>query len=451
MSDRSNRGYLVPGRQQRLSGLRLVTTGLRPASAGLRPGKLLALLLLLAVAGGTFSGCRRGDSAAGKVRLVLSVPADQKTRSMYRRVVTQFETRHPHVSVQILEIPADYYSKVLVMIAGRNAPDLMWMGQSFAEFAARGVFMDMSARLEAEVNLDEYLPQALEWYRIDGRQYGVPFGIDMSFVAYNKKLFDEAVVPYPTDDWTLADFLEKARRLTRDRDGDGRIDQYGYRGSIDHSCFGAAIISSDGTRPLCNSPEMIECHQLNLDLAEKWKVSPLPDDPDAQGLDSVAYFRQGRAAMMKMHTWNLPFLRDRCRELDWDIVNNPKARQRGHWASSQAILISADTAHPDEAWLLCREFFGDDVQRTMAARGLPSNLRVAREAIAQNTGKPQNTEAFLKATDSLYPTPRIANLSEIMSLYYSASGSISAHRATPAEAMAKAEQAISFYLRHRRR
>ena len=415
----------------------------RPVRHVLPPALVLAACVLL--------GCGRRDADGAKVKLVLSVPADQKTRTMYRRVVGEFEARHPHVSVQILEIPADYYSKVLVMIAGRNAPDLMWMGQSFAEFAARGVFMDMSARLEAEVDLGEYLPQALGWYRIDGKQYGVPFGVDMSFVAYNRALLAEAGVPYPTDEWTLDDFLEKAKKLTRDRDGDGRIDQYGYRGSIDHSCFGAAIISSDGTKPLCNSPEMIECHQFNLDLAEKWKVSPLPDDPDAQGLDSVAYFRQGRAAMMKMHTWNLPFLRDRCRDLDWDIVNNPKARQRGHWASSQGILISVDTAHPDEAWLLCREFFGDEVQRTMASRGLPPNLRVAREMIAQNRDKPANTGALLKATDSLYPTPRIPNLSEIMSLYYSAAGGISAHRATPAEAMAKAEKAISFYLRHRRR
>jgi len=407
----------------------------------------VCLLTLLAV------GCgRRQDD--GKAHLVLSVPADQKTRAMYRGVITSFEARYPHVKIQILEIPAKYYGKVLVMIAGNNAPDLMWMGQSFAEFAVRGVFLDLSAKIKQEVNLDEYLPQALEWYRIDGKQYGIPFGVDMSYIIYNKALFDQAGVPYPTDDWTFPEFLERAQKLTFDRDGDGNIDQYGFAGSLEKSTFGAAVMSKDGNKPLCNSPEMIDCLQTNLDLAEKWKVSPRPDDTDMQSLDLYAYFRQGKAAMMLMYTWNLPFLSSRCDDMKWDIVNNPKVRQRGHWASSQAILVSADTAYPEESWLLCKEFFSDEIQRTMSARGLPPNLRVAREIIKEyaRTGKqPANIAALYKARDSLYPTPRIANLSEIMSLYGNAASGVSAHRATPQEAMIKAEKAINVFLKRRQR
>ncbi len=424
----------------------------RAAFGGFRiafAGVLLSCVLLFAV-----PGCRRRKPEEGKVKLVLSVPADQKTRGMYRSMVAAFEKRRPHVTVQILEVPANYYGKVLVMIAGRNAPDLMWMGQSFAEFAVRGVFLDLSERIRREVDLSEYLPQALSWYQVNGRQYGIPFGVDMNFVVYNKALFDEAGVAYPTDDWTLDEFLEKARRLTLDRDGDGRPEQYGFYGKLEQSTFGAEVIAPDGSEPRCNSPEMIEYLQANLDLAEKWGVSPRPDDSDTQSLDTYAYFRQKKAAMMQMFTWNLPFLRSRCAELDWDIVNNPTAKQRGHWASSQAILVSADTAHPDEAWLLCKEFFGDEIQRIMSARGLPPNLRIAREMIEvhRTSGlKPPNIAALFRARDSLYPTPRIANLSEIMSLYGSASGGVTAGRTTPAEAMAKAEKAINLFLRRRRR
>jgi multiple sugar transport system substrate-binding protein len=330
----------------------------------------------------------------------------------------------------------------------------MWMGQSFAEFAVRGVFLDLSDRIAEDVDLDEYLPQALSWYRIDGKQYGIPFGVDMNFIAYNKDLFDEAGVTYPTDDWTFDEFLEKARALTRDRDGDGAIDQYGFKGNLEKASFGAAVINDAGTKPLCNSPEMIEYLTVNMALSDKWHVSPRPDDSDSQSLDAYSYFRQGKAAMMMMYTWNLPFLRSRCGDIDWDIVNNPTVHQRGHWASSQAILISSDTPHPDEAWLLCKRFFGEEIQRTMGQRGLPSNLRIARELIAENAregGVPANLAALLKATDSLYPTPRIANLSEIMSLYYESAGGVTAHRTTPEKAMAKAEKAIHLYLKRRRR
>ncbi|MCK5804761.1 MAG: sugar ABC transporter substrate-binding protein [Lentisphaeria bacterium] len=413
----------------------------------LRHASHLAMLLLLLLCW----GCGEGQEKDGKVRLVLSVPADQKTRGMYRGMVEDFQKTHPNVEIQILEIPGNYYSKVLVMIAGRNAPDLMWMGQSFAEFASRGVFLDLTSRIKEGVSVEEFLPQALSWYCLDGRQYGVPFGIDMNYILYNRKLFDEAGVAYPTDDWTYDEFLEKAQALTIDLDGDGSPEQYGFRGGLEKASFGAAVISADGTKPLCNSPEMIRFLQTGLDLAEKWKVAPPPDDSDVESLDTYAYFQQEKAAMMTMFTWNLPFLRSKCADMNWDIVNMPTVERRGHWASSQAILVSKDTKHPDEAWELCKLFFGDGIQHIMAARGLPSNLRVAREHMATYTGNPRNWRALYKARDSLHPTPRIPNLSEIMSLYYSASSGVTAHRATPAEAMDKAEKAINFYLKRKRR
>lgn len=372
---------------------------------------------------------------------------------MYQGVVKRFEEAHPNITVQILEIPANYYGKVLVMIAGHNAPDLMWMGQSFAEFAARGVFLDLSDKLKAEVDLDEYLPQALSWYKVGGKQYGIPFGIDMNYIAYNKKLFDQAGVPYPTDDWDYDTFLRTAKALTRDIDRDGYIDQYGYKGDLEKSSFGAQVISSDGKEVLCNRPEMIEALRTNLDLARKHRVSPLPEDSDFQGLDTYTYFRQGKAAMMMFYTWNLPFLRRQCSDMDWDIVNNPTIRQRGHWASSQAILVSSATRHPAEAWLLCKEFFCDDVQRTMAARGLPPSRRVAELVIREyrESGlQPANIAALQKASDSLYPFPRIPNLSEILSLYGSAAGGVPTGRATPEEAMVRAEKAIVLYLKRKR-
>ena len=199
---------------------------------------------------------------------------------------------------------------------------------------------------------------------------------------------------------------------------------------------------------------MIECLRVNMALADRWHVSPRPDDSDSQSLDVYSYFRQGKAAMMVMYTWNLPFLRSRCADVDWNIVNNPTFHQRGHWASSQAILVSSDTEYPDEAWMLCKGFFGEEIQRTMGQRGLPSNLGVARELIEENRrqgGVPRNLEALLKAADSLYPTPRIANLSEIMSLYYECVGGVTVHRITPEKAMAKAEKSIRLFLRRRRR
>ena len=372
---------------------------------------LPVLLAALVVAGGC---ARQGSGEPGKVRLVFATAADESRRPIFYRMLDEFETAHPHIAVQHLEIAGTYYQKLLVMIAGRNAPDVMWMGQSFAEFATRGAFLDLSDRIAAEIDTSEYHPKVMNWYRFQGKQYGIPYGIDTEYIAYNKTLFDEAGLAYPEDGWTLADFLETAKALTLDRDGDGRIDQYGFRGEIDHSSFGAEIIAGDGSRALCNSAEMVEALTFNQNLVHVWKVAPRPEDPAIVGTDEYSIFRQGKAAMMRMYTWNIEYLRERCEDMAWDIVGMPLGKRPGQWASSGSFLVSADTRHPDEAWLLFKKLLSDEFQTAVAAKSLPANLRVARQVVAENTRKPANLKAILEATDHLCPNPRIPNLQELL-------------------------------------
>ena len=103
-------------------------------------------------------------------------------------------------------------------------------------------------------------------------------------------------------------------------------------------------------------------------------------------------------------------MRERLVDLDWDIVGIPKVRRRAHWASSAAFLISADTKHPDEAYLLFKKLLSDEFQLAMSIESLPANLRVARRLVKDNSQKPENLKAVLEATNYLYPTPRIPEM-----------------------------------------
>ena len=294
--------------------------------------------------------------AASKVQLVLAINTDAKAKEVFREAIDKFTASHPDISVQLLEITGDYYQKLLVMIAGKTAPDLMWMGEPFVEFANRDVFLDVTKNVEQEVDRRQFVPEALDWYRLGNRQYGIAFGFDLRFIVYNKQLFDEAGVPYPNDRWTYNDFLDKAQRLTR-KDEHGRIVQYGFRGCLDLSLFGASVLSADNTHAACDDPRMLDFLQTNLNLAEKYQIAPHgKQTPNEAFEDPVNMFRQGKTAMMVMATWNLPYLQQQCADIDWDVSTNPIVRREGHWASSEAILISSETKHPKEAWLLYKAF-----------------------------------------------------------------------------------------------
>jgi len=385
------------------------------------------------------------------VTLVLAVPANQEDEAYYRRIIARYEAEHPHVAVELRPITGNnYYQKLLVMLASGLPPDLMWMGMGFAEFANRGAFLDVSERLKRDIDVADYLPQALKWYQVNGQQLGAPYIIDVQFIAYNKKAFDEAKLPYPSDDWDYERFLADARKLTLDRDGDGKTDQYGYYGQLEAALFDAEFISADGKKATCDTPQMIEFLRTNLDLFAKYKVAPTPQQISGAGSDRYTIFRQGRAAMMVMYTWDLPYMRQQCADMDWDITLNPRVRQRAQWASSAAVLVSSQTRHAEESWALARLFLEDDFQLRMAQKGgLPSSRRVARELIERNREKPANLGALVEAADFLYASPRIANFTELQSQFLGACDRVWMGLATPRQAMAQAQRQINWLIQRR--
>lgn len=393
-------------------------------------------------------GCDNCQTDGGReINLVLATVANMQVRPILLAAIEEFEDENPHVEVELMEIPGSkYYQKLLVMMAGGNAPDLMWMGVGFADFVSRGVFFDLSSRIESEIDTREYHPTVLGWYRSGDKQYGVPYGISLDLVVYNKKLFDKAGISYPEDNWRVEDLLVKAKALTIDRDGDGQIDQYGYRGEIPHPMFGAKIITSDGSRALCNSSEMVEAIQFNMELVFKWKVSAwLPwmwDETHPAG-EQYSLFRQGRAAMMRSSTHEIMYLQERCADVEWDITVCPQARKRAYWASSKAYLVSASTRHPDKAWLLFKNLISDHYQMALAT--VPANLRLARKMVEQNTQKPANLQVLLEATNHLYHMPSHHELVDIffrnvrkISTFYGTAQQIS-----PKEGMIEAERQIN--------
>lgn len=406
----------------------------------------MALLALLPLAGvASLAGCDRSE--AGKVTLLLAIPANADKDSPYPKAVAAFEKEHPDIDVKIMQISGTYYQKLLIMIAGGKGPDVMWMGQSFNEFAARGIFMDINDQLAREADSSAIYPDVLSWYRVGDKQFGIPFGIDSKFIVYNKNLFDEVQAPYPTNDWNIDQFMDRARKLTRDRDGDGRTDQYGFMGDLDYTIFGANICTPDGLAASCNTPEMMEYFRVNLKMRNEDRIALAPP---IRPEEALSIFTTGKVAMMQVATWDLTYMRDRLTNFDWDIVPNPTAWEQAHWASSQGMVIRSDTKHPHESWLLLKAFLSPDFQRGTSKFSIPADRNIAREIVARNTERPHNLETLLIAADSLRPNPRVPNMMEVMQSYFNASSAVWSGQASPQAAMAAADIEINAALRRAR-
>lgn len=406
------------------------------------PYFLVGVLIVLYLTLGGYLGYTLNEKVTDdeeSISLTLAVPAGIKTAAIYRENIRRFEKKNPDISVKLMEVAGNYYQKVLVMIAGNVAPDLMWMGQSFSEFADRGVFLDISDRVKASgIDLKQYNQKILNLYAINSKYYSLPFGIDTSFLVYNRKLFKEAKIPYPSDDWDFATFMKVAQALTK-RNASGKITRYAYRGGLPIEVFGASMFDPQNGTVTCNSPEMINYFKTNLDLTYKYKLAPTPEDEASQNSDLLASFKQGKVAMIVMHTmrWNRAF--DMLNDMDWGMTLTPKVKQHGQWASSAAMCIYRDTKHPEAAWKLFKSFQDRDFQLAMSSRMIPARKDLIPEMLHQTEGRPVNFKLVAKVVKILYPTPRVPHLQELMAVFYRYSGKIFTRQLSPKQGMAECE------------
>lgn len=146
------------------------------------------------------------------------------------QAAAEWNSRHSEVNIRVEPVPSGQSSEevVLAAIASHTTPDIyasVFPGAMQDLLDARGV-----VQLDAYPDFFEILygrmtPELLNQYRSrDGHFYQVPWKSNPIMVLYNTRMLREAgVMSLPT---TYSEFLAAASHVTRDRDGDGRIDQW---------------------------------------------------------------------------------------------------------------------------------------------------------------------------------------------------------------------------------
>ena len=77
------------------------------------------------------------------------------------------------------------------------------------------------------ISVDNLSEATLDMYRFDGKLYAIPSGVSTTLLFYNKDMFDAAGAAYPDESWTWNEYIETAKKLTRDTNSDGKIDVWG--------------------------------------------------------------------------------------------------------------------------------------------------------------------------------------------------------------------------------
>jgi multiple sugar transport system substrate-binding protein len=227
----------------------------------------------------------------------------------------------------VFNVGQNSYDALRAMIAAGNSPDIVGPVGKAGRASFQGGWADVAPLAQAAgYDLTKYDPALLEFMKDEGVLVGIPFAMFPSTIMYNKKLFDEAKLPYPPHkvgeqyqgkDWTIDTFSQLAMKLTVDAKGNDatspnfdakNIKQFGFvqQWPSDYrsvaALFGGALPYDSNFKAVI--PDSYKAYGKWLyDAIWKYHFMPTQDYSNSDLLAKGNEFSSGNVAMAYAHTW----------------------------------------------------------------------------------------------------------------------------------------------------
>ena len=380
---------------------------------------VLAALMVFAACGSTTAPETTGAAAESvQTEAQTAAPAEPVTitycnfnssggnEETLAKMVAAFEAEYPGIKVEVETIGYDdYFTQMQTRVAGGTAPDCYELNiENFAAYTNKGLLAEISG-----VDVSGLNDTALNAFNVNGKQYGLPESFSNVVLIYNKDLFDQAGVPYPTDDWTQADLQNAAEKIRALGD-----DIFGIWQPITYNEFfkvvaqyGGALLNEDKTAFTINSAENLAAATALVDRVLVSNVQP--NAVQQGGMGDWDMFMSGRLGMIPTGIWAFQTFTDGC-DFEWDIVVEPGSTQKATHFFSNCGVMNPETEHAEEvaqwlAWLTSSTASADI--RLEAGWDLPALKDLNALSSYLEITPPDNREAVFKSLDYLVMPPVI--------------------------------------------
>lgn len=265
---------------------------------------VIAVVVLVAVAAVAVYFLTKGPSE--KQEIVFYTPSWGV--DIAEELITLYEEENPDVEVTLIRGPsewADHVSKTTIWMKEKyDGVDILYHDD---------VFTLDGAYLGNWVKLDDYLTSEEKalftdfqktYHTLHGGIYRIPWFDGGSFLYYRKDFFEAEGVSVPT---TWDEMVEVGKKLTKDLDGDGTIDQWGFvttgvPGDL-YNIYTEYLLQAGGEEwkiapDGVPDPAAEKALKFLYDLIHTHKIMPV-DMTTWAYTEIQAVFREGKAAMMR--------------------------------------------------------------------------------------------------------------------------------------------------------
>ncbi|MCI9619006.1 MAG: sugar ABC transporter substrate-binding protein [Dorea sp.] len=375
-----------------------------------------AMVLSTAACGGGSgdSGSSGGDGDSGSSEggeLSISI-WDTNQEPGINEILADF-TEETGIKTKLTVVKWDEYWTMLEAGAqGGSLPDVFWMHSNESErYMSNDMLLDLTDKIaESDVIDPANYPEDI-WglYTHEDKYYAVPKDVDTIALWYNKTMFDEAEMEYPTADWTWDDMFEAAKKLTKDDGSQYGLalrndnNQAGYYNMIYDN--GGFVINDDKTESGWDDPKTIEAME-QVEEFIKAGVMPSMETMSENGEDVL--FQSGKVAMVLQGSWMLAAYRDNEYTAEnCDCVELPKSATTDRRVSIYNGLgwaASASGSNTENAWKLIEYLGSEAAQKKQAELGVTMSAYTGTsDAWADSADF--NLEAYLNMMDDMVIRP----------------------------------------------
>jgi multiple sugar transport system substrate-binding protein len=391
---------------------------------------LLIMVSLLLTACGGGASTEATDAPAASEAMVMTVWGSQLDPEVYQARLDLFTAANPDIPVELLYIPSDYSQKVQTMMAGGESPCIIQVAEDIHGYSGKGQIIPLDAYVQqAGIDLTERFGTTgglVSAYTYQGNLYAIPDRGGALVLYYNKDMFDQAGLAYPTMEWTWTEFLDAAQKLTV-RNGD-TVEVYGFAAGDWWPWWmsfiyqnGGAILDENG-KPVVNSPEAVEAMTFYNDMVYTHKVAPSPEDYANMGQGSPdPLFAQGKVAMSMTGFWAVNGL-SKVQGLNWDIAPLFGNKTNATVLFGSGLAVTKDCKTPDLAFKVIDFMTSPEGQMPIVdmKQDAPANYQVLSSDAFLDAdwagGKKINTQALVDSAKIAFPLPLTPEWNEMLTI-----------------------------------
>ena len=363
---------------------------IRGGSRSLRvlSGAVVAGLLLgLAACSGSDAGPTAAVSAGpdgvddgSKLTLWTRAPLEKQAKLL----VEAYNGSHKN-QVSLTVVPNDdYVAKVGAAAGSSGLPDLFAADIVYVpNWVKQGLFRDLSANINALSFKDSINKGHLAAGTNEGKEYVLPFVLDLSMLFWNKALFKEAGLDPDKAPATLEEFAAdaKAVQALKKKDVYGTATGLNCGGCLVFTWFpsiwagGGQVFNADGTQSMLAGDQAKKVYDTWRDLWTSGAV--LPSSKDEAGPTWTAGFTEGKVGLMLYPATLLSSTK-----FDVGVAGIPgPGGGASTFVGGDGIGVSKDSKKAAQSWNFLNWMMSEDAQVGVLAKDKDA---VSRSDLANN-------------------------------------------------------------------